>query len=207
MTKPAVAWFQSLTESVFALGAAARELRMANNTATTVAWSVEPHRLLPVDGVLSVPGEPFFRPHDVAIWQVAHAYRRLENSTKRLYENTALAYAHGAAAAALSVLVGERPRYAELRRDDGWYTLPPIHLPDPAGHLGQWDGASRLAELRSALLQRLDEVEDTATKLRCSADEFSVALADAAYAFGEQAESALHFALMTRTNEDDEENR
>ncbi|WP_171166817.1 hypothetical protein [Streptomyces sp. I05A-00742] len=204
MTKPAVAWFQSLTESVFALGAAARELRMANQAARTAAWGVEPHRLLPVEGQLNVPGAPFFRPHDVAVCQMADIYRELEGHTKRLYENTALAYAHGAAAVTLSVLAGERPRYVELRREDGRYVIPTTGSPDLTGHLGTWSGGPRLAELHRALLKRQDETHGATSEPHCEAGEFSVGLADAAYAYGEQAESALHFALMT-PNPDAEE--
>ncbi|MFI0737905.1 hypothetical protein ACH4PU_07335 [Streptomyces sp. NPDC021100] len=204
MTKPAVAWFQSLTESVFALGAAARELRMANDAARVAAWSVDQHRLLPVNGELNVPENPFFRPHDAAVYQLGNAYRQLENCTKRLYENTALAYAHGAAAAALAVLRGERPHRAELQREKGQYTLPATGLPDPTGLLGGWNGGPRLVELRRVLLQRQDEADAAREEPRCGADEFVVGLADAAYAFGEQAESALHFALMTTSRNDEE---
>ncbi|MBC2877857.1 MULTISPECIES: hypothetical protein [Streptomyces] len=204
MTKPAVAWFQSLTESVFALGAAARELRMANDAARVAAWSVDPHRLLPVDGELNVPGAPFFRPHEAAVCELANVYRQLENRTKRMYENTALAYAHGAAAAALAVLRGERPYHAELRREEGQYVLPATGLPNPTGLLGGWNGGPRLVGLRRVLLQRQDEADAARAERHCAADEFTVHLADAAYAFGEQAESALHFALMT-TSRDDEE--
>ncbi|MGK5638021.1 hypothetical protein ACSNOK_06840 [Streptomyces sp. URMC 126] len=204
MTKPAVAWFQSLTESVFALGAAARELRMANDAARVAAWSVDPHRLLPVNGELNAPEVPFFRPHDAAVCELVDVYRQLENRTKRLYENTALAYAHGAGAAALDVLRGERPHRAELRREEGRYVLPATGLPDPTGLLGGWYGGLRLVELRRVLLQRQDEADAARAEPRCGADEFAVGLADAAYAFGEQAESALHFALMTTSRNDEE---
>ena len=211
MPKP-TAWFHSLTESVFALGAAAREYRSANQAAQVAAWNAEPVRLLPVDGELSVPGAHHFRPHDEAVSRIADLYSGLQWQTRDRYENTALAYAYGTAAALLAVHRGETPRHVELRRHDGWYELPGGPLPDLRNQLSEWSGCEQLARLRNALLD-CERVADAANDLlfrdyladheaaeMTHASEFAAGLADRAYAYGEQAESGLHFLLIAARN-------
>lgn len=209
MSKPTIAWFHSLTESVFALGAAAREYRTANQAVRVASWHTDPIRLLPVDGTLSVPGAHFVRPHDDALWRLGDLYTELESRTKDLFENTALAYAYGTAAALQSVLKGERPAAVEMRRDRrGAYVPPDGLLPDLREALDNWVGSNRLADLRHDLINRehacgvaedfaaCDDLADHEAYELTSASEFAVGLADAAYAYGEHAESALHFLLI-----------
>ncbi|MBT2507075.1 hypothetical protein J7I98_14495 [Streptomyces sp. ISL-98] len=218
MPAPTPVWFHSLTESVYALGAAAREYRIADQAARIARWNTDPTRLLPVDGVLSAPGPDFFRPHDDALWQLGELYRDLESRTKRLYENTALAYAHGTAAVLESVLKGECPRYVGLSHSHGRYTVPGEPLPDLREALGEWAGSQRLAGLRDEVLKRerahaavngldwLDDLVGDEVAEVDSSPQFAAGLADSAYAYGESAESALHFLLLaTRTTRTPEE--
>ncbi|MGW2256703.1 hypothetical protein ACWCXE_02300 [Streptomyces sp. NPDC001780] len=206
---PTPAWFDSLTASVHALGAAAREYRTANKAAHVASWSTEPTRLLPVNGGVRVPGRDIVRPQHDALWRLRELYGELEAKTKRLYENTAQAYAHGTTSAVLSVLDGERPPYVELgRRDDG-YVLPAEPLPDLSGVLARWPGNERLAVLAERVNERrrawllaneyasFEDLVVHETGEIADANERAAGLADSAYAYGEAAESALHFLILT----------
>jgi hypothetical protein len=208
MPKPTAPWFHSLTESVYALGAAAREYRTANQAARTASWHIDPLRLLPVDGTVSVVDRDYIRPHDDAVWKIGDLYSELGSRTKKLYENAALAYAYGTTAVLVSVLKGERPSHIELGRGDGLYVLPPIPLPDLSEELGNWRDSQGLSALRQNVAERECAVAAVNDLLSCEdladyesadmthASEVAAGLADSAYAYGEQAESALHFALI-----------
>ncbi|MGP8300179.1 hypothetical protein ACTPOK_20060 [Streptomyces inhibens] len=208
MPKPPVAWFHSLADSVFALGAAAREYRTANQAARVAAWNADPFRLVPAEGALKVPGKGSIRPHDDALTRLARLYGDLESRAKDLYENTALAYAYGTAGALQSVLKGETPPYVQLRRHDGRYVLHDSLLPDLRDALAEWSGNERLAALRESVASRecadafanglaaSQYLADREAADLAKASEFATGLADCAYAYGEQSESALHFLLM-----------
>lgn len=220
MSNPTTAWLDTLTASVQALGAASREYRMAERAAHNALWNTDPTRLLPVHGAVSVPRRDFVRPHHDALHQLRSLHTEMLQRTKTLYENTAVAYAHGAAAALHSVLVGERPQYVELRRRGGCYVRPTGALPDLRPLLNEWAGNSRLATLREQVIEReharavvadFEFFEDLAG---CVIPEWSRAseqaadLADRAHAYGETAESALYFVLLTgRTPRDGEDGR
>ncbi|MFE2032984.1 hypothetical protein ACFXBB_06920 [Streptomyces scopuliridis] len=209
MPKPTPAWFDTLTASAHALGAAAREYRTAHQTACTASWNVDPTRVLPINGKLSVLERDFVRPQDDALWRLGELYGSLRDETKRLYENTAQAYAYGTAEAVQSVLKGERPPHIELGRRDSRYVLPAGPLPDMQDGLSRWTGSERLASLRQRVLEQergLAYVSDFAfyedlAEYECAdlahASERAAGLADSAYAYGEAAESALHFVLLT----------
>jgi hypothetical protein len=208
MPNPTVAWFHSLADSVFGLGAAAREYRTANQTARIAAWNADPFRLLSIDGTLNVPGAHFIRPHDDALSRLEEIYQQMESRARELYENTALAYAYGAAGALQAVLKGESPQYVELHRGDGRYVIPDSLLPDLREALGEWSGNQRLAVLREGVSARecadavandlasYERLADDEAAEMANASEFATGLADCAYAYGEKAESALHFLLI-----------
>ncbi|MGW8570613.1 hypothetical protein [Streptomyces niveus] len=210
MTSDTITWFQSLTDGIHALGAAAREYRAANQAARVASWHIDPARLLPVDGSVHVPGRDFVRPHDDALLKLGDLYSDLRNSAQELYENASLAYAYGAISAVRSVLAGERPPYVELGRRDGRYELPKGALPEMDRSLGQWAGAEKLARLRERVIEReraralVSDFEFYEDLAGCEAPELTAAsacaagLADSAYAYGEAAQGALHFALVTR---------
>ncbi len=196
------AWFMSLTESVSALGMAAREYRVAHQSAQTTSWQVDPARVLPLDGSVSVPATTeFVLPHDEALWHLGEAYRTLDSRLRGLYENTALAYAHGTAEAVQAVLHGDCPRYVHLGHRDGWYAPADGALPDLREGLGTWVCTRQLAELRLAVQQR-----QLAGNRTDDGSALSTDLADRAFAYGELAERALHFLLLAaRSNRTPEE--
>lgn len=114
MPETAQSWHLSLTDSVYALGAAARELRAAHQHATLTARATDPARVVPVLGLVTTPGAEPARPHDEALWQLSDLYMVLEHHTAELYENAALGYAHGSAGAVQALLRNDRPRHVEL---------------------------------------------------------------------------------------------
>ncbi|TFI30687.1 hypothetical protein [Streptomyces sp. 4R-3d] len=210
MTNDTIVWFQTLTDGVHALGAAAREYWAANEAARVASWHVDPARLLPVDGSLHVLGRDFVRPHDDALLKLGDLYSDLRSSAQGLYENASLAYAYGAISAVRSVVAGERPPYVELGRRDGRYELPKGSLPEMNRALGQWAGAEKLAGLRERVIEReraralVSDFEFYEDLSECDSPELTAAsacaagLAESAYAYGEAAQAALHFALVTR---------
>lgn len=210
MTNDTITWFQSLTDSVHALGAAAREYRAANEAARVASWHIDPARLLPVDGSVHVPGRDFVRPHDDALLKLGDLYSDLRSSAQGLCENASLAYAYGAISAVRSVVAGERPPYIELGRRDGRYELRKGSLPEMNRALGQWAGAEKLARLRERVIEReraralvsdfefYEDLADCETPELTAASACAAGLADSAYAYGEAAQGALHFALVTK---------
>ncbi|GHG60514.1 hypothetical protein [Streptomyces griseocarneus] len=201
-------WFDSLTNSVFALGAAARETRLALQAAQVAAWNIEPARLQFVDGSLRATDGYKVHPHGVALGKIRDLRMTHERSTAALYENTARAYAYGAASAALAVIRGERPGHVELEcSETGQYVIPGCLLPDLREGLSRWVGNERLAVLRSDVIAR-ERAWEPAPFATLDLDEHEVAavagpldvtagLADSSYAYGEQAESALHFLITS----------
>lgn len=203
------AWFHSLSDSVFALGAAAREHRAASEAARVAAWSTEPNRLLPVDGTLRVNETRLLQPHDTAVTMLSQLFGGLRRHTEHLHENTCLAYAYGAAEGVRLVSQGNRPRHIELRRNDGLYVLPPASLlPDLGRALAGWPGSERVARLRAEVMRyefaasvhRAEPSNGNQSDHEASevfpASEFTASLADSAYAYGEVAESALNYLLL-----------
>ncbi|WKK26966.1 hypothetical protein QZH56_16045 [Streptomyces olivoreticuli] len=210
MPHTTIAWFDSLTESVAALGAAARETRFANQAARAALWAVEPGRLQPVHGLLSVPGKYMIRPHDVALGQLHDLCRSHQCGTAALYENMARAYAYGTATALLAVIKGEQPQFVELCRDEaGQYSTPFSLLPDFREALGHWVGIDRLDALRWEVDSRqhaadvadafaqCEELADYESAALTEARALAAGLADSWCAYGEQAEAALHFLLTS----------
>lgn len=209
MSKPTTVWFDTLTASVQALGAASREYCMAERAAHNALWNTDPTRLLPLNGEVSVPGRNRVRPQHDALHQLRALHAEMHERTKALYENAAEAYAHGAAKALHSVLVGERPPYVELARNGGCYVRPTGALPDLRTLLNDWAEVDRLATLREQVTEReharaiVSDFEFFEDLAECVIPEWSRAseqaagLADSAHAYGETAESALYFVLLT----------
>ncbi|WP_405797388.1 hypothetical protein [Streptomyces sp. NBC_01506] len=209
MTSDTIPWFHHLTDSVHALGAAAREYRTASQAARVASWHIDPARLLPVDGALHVPGRDFVRPYDDALLKLGDLYSELESGTKDLYENSSLAYAYAATSAVRSILAGERPPHVELGRRDGRYELPTGSLPEMPSALDHWTGAERLTRLREHVIERqrarslvsdfafYEDLADCETAELTTATACAAGLADSAYAYGEAGENALHFVLLS----------
>ncbi|MFF2651694.1 hypothetical protein [Streptomyces sp. NPDC058045] len=203
-------WFDSLTASVHALGAAAREYRMAHQAAQATAWQYDPSRLRPTPGSVHVVGRHYLPPHDNALWTLRELHAATERRTKEFYENTALAYAYGAAAATTAVLDGECPCHLTFERRDLSYVLDGATLPEdlPAA-LGDWPDGPNLAALREIVTEHLrarqavrelsfyEDLSDCADAEFAEASEYAAGLADAAYAYGAAAERALQFVLLS----------
>jgi hypothetical protein len=183
-------WHVDLTNSIRTLGAAADEMRTAHANARHTARAVDPARLTPVPGLVTTGSDEFVRPHDEALWQLTDLYAAVEQRTQELYENAALAYAQGAAQALTAVLRAQHPHHVDLTRDaDGRYALTG-ELPDLDGSLTTAAGGPQLATLRARVLTASEPDTDDA--------ELTTDLADAAHAYGKQAEATLthliHFA-------------
>lgn len=220
MAQQTAAWFHSLTESISALGAAAREYRTAAQAARIAAWHIDPFRLLTVDGAVRVIGRDHLRPHDDAVMQLGAVYGDLGYRVRKLYENAALAYAYGTATALTAVLNGDEPPYVALGRRDGLYEVPSGPLPDLREPLGSWKDNHRFTACREDLVERenaaaiandLAFYEDLADYEACDLSDvsrFASGLADTACAYGELAESALHFMVLTaRANDSAKEDK
>lgn len=187
-------WSLSLTDSVVALGAAARELRAAHANARHTAWTTDPARLVPVPGLLHLADARPVGPHNEAVWQISNLHLVLEHHTMELYENGALGYAYGTSQAIEAVLRSEHPSHVELRRDrNGKYLPLPDGLPDLTDSLGSQAGDRQLTALRDRFTECERAAHDAEVVGR--APEFSADLADAAYAYGECAEKALRYLL------------
>ncbi|MFD8301495.1 hypothetical protein ACFV29_03915 [Streptomyces sp. NPDC059690] len=208
-------WFDSLTDSVYALGAAAREAQRAARAAELERDAYSPDRIRLLDAEVHVdgraPGSVPFRPHDAAVFTIGDTIGKAVRVLRGLYVNTALAYGYGTAWAILRVLDGQQPAAVSLRRSaDGHCMLPPDLCPVlpamPA--LQRWNDYVRFEQARLRLVE-CDSAGCHAEFLDCQAElsdheaaELHAALdvaageADAAYAYGVLAESALHFALL-----------
>lgn len=213
MPQQTPAWFDTLTASVQALGAAAREYRMAERTALNTLWTTDPTRLISIDGTVDVAGrdstQDAVRPQYAAWYQLRLLYRELHDRTQKLYEDAAVAYAHGAATALHSVLAGDRPERVELVRRGRRRVRLADELPDLRTSLPEWPGTSRLAALREQVIRRerartevtdfefFEDLADCVVPQWSHLAELAAGLGDSAQVYGETAESALHFVLFT----------
>lgn len=209
MPKTTLAWFHTLAGSVAALGAATLEYRMAHKAAQATAWQYEPLRLSSEEGETSVPGRHFVQPHNDAHLNLKAVYDAAEIRIKNLYENAALAYAYGTADAIVKVLNGECPRHVELARADGLYVQTPDRLPDLEEALGGWQGGPNLVALREIVAQHeraravvrefafYEDLADYECLEFTEASDFAAGLANAAFAYGQAAERALQFVLIS----------
>ncbi|MER5511245.1 hypothetical protein ABT052_38895 [Streptomyces sp. NPDC002766] len=209
------AWFDSLTDSVYALGAAAREAQRAARATELEHAAYSPDRIRLLDAAVHVDGRASgsvpFRPHDAAVFTIGDTLSKTAQVLRELYVNTALAYGYGTAWAILRVLEGQQPPAVQLGRTaDGHYMLPADLCPVPPAMpaLQRWNDYARFEQARLRLVE-CDSAGCHADFLACQGDlsdheaaELHTALdvaageADAAYAYGVLAESALHFALL-----------
>ncbi|WP_328632797.1 hypothetical protein [Streptomyces sp. NBC_00356] len=208
-------WFESLTDSAFALGAAARETRAAARAAELADAAYDLDRLRPVDGELHLDNRPAgsvpFRPHDAALFAIGGALMTHAHKMQRLYAYAALGYAFGTAWATLRVLEGGQPPAVRLgRSEEGAYFVPGELCPVPPlmPQLERWCDYPKLLAAR-AKWAHCEEAGDFAEYLDeephlsdHDAGQFYIALdtaagsPDAAYAYGQLAERGLRFALL-----------
>ncbi|MEU8870276.1 hypothetical protein AB0D24_03775 [Streptomyces javensis] len=214
MTSP-MPWFESLTDSVYALGAAAREAQRAARTAELARDAYDLDRLRPVDGRIRIDGRGSqavpFRPHFRALLTIGDILTDQANQLRRLYTQAADGYAYGTAWAILRVLDGQQPDAVHLGRSpEGFYIIPGELCPIPSlmPGLERWSGYEEfvqthaqwaICEEAGLYAEHLDEQpklsDHEAGELHKALDT-ATGTPDAAYAYGQLAESALHFALL-----------
>ncbi|MGW4050758.1 hypothetical protein ACWENA_07985 [Streptomyces sp. NPDC004779] len=212
MTRTTLPWFETLTDSAYALGAAARETRTARQAAQAAVAQYDLDRVRLLDGEITVPGlftPP--RPHDRAVMGIGKALQECRDRMERLSTDAALSYAYGAAWAILRVLDGQEPPRVELGLTaEGHLTIPSELAPVPPAieGLDRWCDNARFAKARerwwecdsasefaNSLSDREYLADHEATEMHQAYAE-ARGLADAAYAYGVLAESALHYALL-----------
>ncbi|MFD5734363.1 hypothetical protein ACFWIY_16205 [Streptomyces sioyaensis] len=212
MTRKTLPWFESLTDSVFALGASAREAQRAHQAAQVSTAHYDLDRLQFINGEISIPGRPSpVRPHDRALMAIGDSHDQHERRMAVLYGNAALGYAYGTAWAILRVLDGQEPPRVELKwLSDGCFVIPHELAPVPPEikGLSRWVNNPKFEHARQRLM-RCDQAGDYADHLSerayladheasdmHDALDDAAGLPDAAYAYGVLAESALRFALL-----------
>ncbi|MGY3335941.1 hypothetical protein ACVW0K_002040 [Streptomyces filamentosus] len=212
MTRTTLPWFETLTDSVFALGAAARETRTAHRAAQAAVAQYDLDRVRLLDGEITVPGRfSPSRPHDRAVMGIGKALQKGRDRMERLYTDAALSYAYGTAWAILRVLDGQEPPRVELGLTaEGGLSIPAELAPIPPviTSLERWCDSAKFDKARErwwecdSAGEYADSLSDQDYLADHEATEMHQAyaeargLADAAYAYGVLAESALHFALL-----------
>ena len=214
---PAAApWFEHLIDSVQALGEAAREWQLADQTARLLEAGVELERRALHEGKILVHGpeargwdsKPRKRgPHEHAVFDLQKIYMEHRFLTRRRYEHAAMLYASGAARAIAQVQAGKQPERVT-------FTLDADRTPVPGGYkiseLGNYVNAKKIAEAYEQVL-RMDQAAEHAEEIAGREDHevteadandmfeagaYAQGLPDAAYAYGRLAEGALAFVLL-----------
>ncbi|MFG2699563.1 hypothetical protein [Streptomyces sp. NPDC048386] len=207
-------WYEHLTDSVRALGDAAREWQIADQKAAVLEADVELLRRNLNEGKILVHGpqdsgwdaKPRQRgPHEHAVFDLQKIYMDHRHLTRRWYEHAASMFAAGAAWAVARVRAGEQP-------DACLFPLDEDHRPVPGScrieDLGPYAGARDLAAAYERLISMeasaefgeelagRDYVSDHEAGEMFDAWEHARGLAGAAYAYGLLAERALQFVLL-----------
>jgi len=210
MTTTASSWTTSLEDSVFALGAAARECQSAARAAALTTGHYDLDRLRLLDGKV-LNAHPGFtgeqEPHLAALGRIGSIHLKTQHELERLYMEAAEAYAHGANWAVRQVQSGKQPPHVTLKVDaagsyviDG--TLPALGL-DRFASAKALEAAHRVYERclvagwEAEGIARQDYIADHEAGQMHAALDMAGGLPDAAYAYGVLAESALRWALTT----------
>ncbi|MGW5123015.1 hypothetical protein ACWEQ7_02940 [Streptomyces sp. NPDC004069] len=216
-------WFEHLTDSVRALGYAARDWQLAAQAATVDHARADHPGLdfhmgrvtgLPAPDATGWHARPRnHRPHSVAQRQLEKHYRDAMYAARHAYEDAARLYASGAAWAVRQIQEGQQPQYVEFAMEQGADTLLAL---TPGGYRVDTDmlTTARYSDAAkvTAAYQRLDDclyagqvAEDIGDQDYVADHEASQMLdawtvaegtADAAYAYGLVLERALQFVLL-----------
>jgi len=213
MTKRTQPWTASLQDSVYALGAAARECQAAYRAAVIAKGHVDLDRIRLLDGKVlrrdtGYTGEQ--EPHLAALSRIGDVQLNNQHALERLYEEAARAYAHGANWAVQQVLSGAQPAHVELKAGpDGRYVfaafMPVLQL-DRYAKANALEAARRtyerclVAGFEAEGIADQDYISDHDAGQMHESLDVAEGLPDAAYAYGVQAESAVHFAINTRAS-------
>jgi hypothetical protein len=210
MTTTARSWTMSLEDSVFALGAAARECQTAARAAAITTGHYDLDRLRLLDGKV-LNAHPGFtgeqEPHLAALSRIGTVQLRTKHELERLYAQAAEAYAHGANWAVRQVQSGKQPTQVTLKVDaDGTYVFDgsPLALDLDRFVQAKAVEAARRAYERCLVagweaegIARQDYIADFEAGQMHGALDIAAGLPDAAYAYGVLAEAALRWALTT----------
>jgi hypothetical protein len=216
MVAMAQPWFEDLTDSVRALGEAAREYQLAHAAARNLRAGVDPDRRRLLEG--KVAGQPEAtakgwhrapvtrEPHADAVFTLTDTYGGLVSKLGELYENAALCYAAGCAWAICTVQAGHNPNGVILHLGDDRRTLLPGSF--------QVEGLERYAQGKqvaaayerlavcldaagyAADLDRQHHLLDHEAAWMHDALDVAAGTADAAYTYGVLAERAVQFTLI-----------
>jgi len=207
-------WFEHLTDSVRALGEAAYEWQLADQTARLLESGVEIERRNLHEGKITVAGphtsgwesNPRQRgPHEHAVLDLQKIYMEHRHITRRSYEHAAMCFASGAAWAIAQVQAGEKPGRVRFRLDEDRWPVPGRYEIDG---LGNYVNARKIAAAYEQVLSMdvagghaedlagRDYVADHEAAEMFRAAEHAQGLPDAAYAYGRLAEGALAFVLL-----------
>lgn len=218
-TQYARPWFEDLTDSVRALGEAAREYQLALAAVRTLRAGVEIDRRVLHDGKVAAQPRPDAAgwakvpvtraPHEHAVFTLVDHYREQFFKVQGLYENAALCFATGCAWAISHVQQGHNPNGVGLDLAEDNRTLAPC-----TGTALEIKGLERYAygkqvtEAYERLLiclnaagyaEDLDSrgyLADHEAGWMHDALDVAAGLADAAYEYGMHAERALGFTLL-----------
>lgn len=222
-------WFEHLTDSVDALGNAAREWRLAHQGAELAHDQADPLRRVLHDGkVTGQPGpeavgwnaKPFTRsPHSKAVFALQRLYLAAMHQACAEYEHAALLYASGAAWAIRAVRAGEQPARVVFGVDDEGdngrreLVAGDIDAGLDAFKTDRYSKARKVEAAYDRLLECLaagryaEEIgdqeyvseRDDAEAAECWA--IAEGTADAAYAYGHLLREGLGFVLLTPREE------
>ncbi|MFB8046953.1 hypothetical protein ACFC8F_37305 [Streptomyces hydrogenans] len=206
MTRTALPWFETLTDSTFALGAAARETHTAHQAAQAATAQYNLDRIRLLDGEITLTGRHApHRPHDRAVMGIGKALQECRDRMASLYTEAALSYAYGTAWAIQHVLDSQEPPRGELARTPEGHLILPTGLapvPPQFDGLERWCDHDRFEQARRRwetcdyALAYADELADQDYLADHQAYGDAHGLTDAAYAYGVLAESALHYSLL-----------
>jgi len=207
-------WFEHLTDSVRALGEAAREWQLADRAAALAEEHVRLESRSLHEGKAThrptsdAPGRPYsVTPHANAVFELGRVYMDYRFRTQREYCHAALLFASGAAWAIAEVQAGGQPDRVVFDLEDG--ELPEA-LPHPyrVEGLGPYSEAGKVARAYDRLLSMemaaehaedlagRDYVADHEASDMFDALEEASGIEDAAYTYGLLAERALQFVLL-----------
>ncbi|MFF4427116.1 hypothetical protein ACFY04_41330 [Streptomyces sp. NPDC001549] len=215
MTRTTMPWFETLTDSVTALGAAALEAQRAWQAAQITTHHYDCLRVRPLEGTVTDPGRhqglPPVHPYEGMIAVLETFHMTHEHGLRKVFITAALSYGYGAAWAIQQVIEGHQPEAVELTvRGPGCFVIPDGLVPVPPAmpSLDGWPGAKRFEQARQRMetadvageyaadLADEDYLADHEASAMHDAETAASDLPDAAFAYGQLAESALRYALL-----------
>ncbi|MEU3346380.1 hypothetical protein ABZ723_15620 [Streptomyces sp. NPDC006700] len=215
-------WFEHLTDSVRALGEAAREWKLAS-TAASLAYAhadIDRHpwhagkvtgQTIPEDGGWAAELAATRSPHMNAVFALQRHYLNAKHATANGYEDAALLFASGAAWAIRQVRAGEQPGrvvFAMDRTDQRNLVAGSLDAEADAFKEARYSEAAKLraaydramdcfhARFDAEGIDGQDYIADHEASEMHELWVISEGLADASYSYGLLAERALQFVLL-----------